>query len=201
MLHYDRFEVALLSFCVALGLCVRVVELCVQQLQAGAAPGAAAAPRQREVLLVQPAEELEVRRALLRRERAILVPRRPGGDFPRPRLPSFHQLQLEKRWRVRRDASETGQNNNLAEHSELIATATAGAAVWLSLCSFRRGYSRVGGHVVPEEGELPGQVPAADGAAAARARAAQRVAQVPRVRVAQVGPLAPHLRHCATNDK
>lgn len=50
--------------------------------------------------------------------------------------------------------------------------------------------------MLPEEGELVGQVPLGDDAAAARARAVQLVAQVPRVRVADVGPLAPHLRYC-----
>lgn len=54
---------------------------------------------------------------------------------------------------------------------------------------------RVSGHVLAQEVELVGEVPARDHTALAGARAVRLVAQVPRVRVADVRPLAPHVRH------
>lgn len=57
-------------------------------------------------------------------------------------------------------------------------------------------YERVSSHVVAQEFEFVGEVPARDHPAAARARARHLVAQVPRVRVADVRPLAPRVRHC-----
>lgn len=57
-------------------------------------------------------------------------------------------------------------------------------------------YERVSGHVVAQEVEFVGEVPARDHPAAARARAGHLVSQVPRVRVANVRPLTPRVRHC-----
>lgn len=56
-------------------------------------------------------------------------------------------------------------------------------------------YSQVGGHVLAQELQLVGEVPARHAAAAARARAVDLVAEVPRVRVAYVGPLAPDVHY------
>lgn len=59
----------------------------------------------------------------------------------------------------------------------------------------QEGDVRVSGHVLAQELQVVGEVPARDDSPLAGARAVRLVAQVPRVWVADVRPFATHVRH------